>query len=52
MNAKEFIKLYGWGKAKIIISEWNNYFNQYEAIKMPTHYNSDLEIFVCEDDFY
>ena len=51
MNAKEFIKQYGWEKAKLVISEWNNYFNQYEVIQMPTHYDCDLEIFVHEDDF-
>lgn len=51
MTAQEFIKQYGWGKAKLVISEWNNYFNQYEVILMPTHYDSDLEIFVHADDF-
>ena len=45
MKANEFVKIFGWGKAKEVSSFTSN------VCEDPTHFDSDLDIYVHFDDF-
>lgn len=45
MKANEFVKKFGWGKAKEVVSFTSN------VCADPTHFDSDLDIYVHWDDF-
>ena len=45
MKANEFVKKFGWGKAKEVSSFTSN------VCEDPTHFDSDLDIYVHFDDF-
>lgn len=45
MKANEFVKISGWGKAKEVSSFTSN------VCEDPTHFDSDLDIYVHSDDF-
>ena len=47
MKANEFIKKFGIGKAVGILYEWD----MFTQIEKPTHFDTDLDIFIHENDF-
>lgn len=47
MKANEFVKKFGIGKAVGILHEWN----MFTQIEKPTHFDTDLDIFIHDNDF-
>ena len=45
MKANEFVEKFGWDKAKEVVSFTSN------VCEDPTHFDSDLDIYVHSDDF-